>query len=118
MLNREFEKQVQDKMEELQFTPSAPVWTNIEKVIRKKKDRRRILFWLPLVALGLGGGTWWALQDTPASPMAVTAREKAQPPVNQGSGNVPAEMEPSGKIITTPAEQPTAAPGTFNFSPK
>jgi hypothetical protein len=62
MLNRDFEKQVQEKMGELEFTPSAPVWNNIEQQIRKKKDRRRAIFWLPLLAIGLGAGIWWMAQ--------------------------------------------------------
>src|SRR5947209_3893205 len=36
-MQNEFEKQVQQKMEELNFTTSEPVWLNIEKQIRNKK---------------------------------------------------------------------------------
>ncbi len=51
----EFEKQVQQKMEDLKFTPSAEVWTEVEKRIRKEKRRRRIIFWWLLPGLLLGG---------------------------------------------------------------
>ena len=54
----EFEKQVQDIMQELKLPPSPPVWENIEEQIRKKKDRRRIIFWIMFLFLILSGGLW------------------------------------------------------------
>ncbi len=51
----EFEKQVQQKMDELKFSPSAEVWTEVEKRIRREKKRRRIIFWWLLPGLLLGG---------------------------------------------------------------
>ena len=53
-----FEKQVQQKMDELRFAPTAPVWEQIEKQIRAKKDRRRLIIWLPLIVLLTGTGIW------------------------------------------------------------
>src|SRR6476620_5444187 len=53
-----FEKQVKEKMDELTFVPTAPVWEQIQKQIRAKKDRRRFLLWLPLLILVTGTGTW------------------------------------------------------------
>lgn len=58
MQEQNFEKQVQKKMEELNLSPSAPVWKKVEERIRKKKDRRRIFFWLIPFAL-LGGGVYF-----------------------------------------------------------
>lgn len=57
-MQNEFEKQVQQKMEELKLVPSEPVWQKVEMQIRKKKDRRRLIFWIPLLAVLLGGGLW------------------------------------------------------------
>src|SRR5438309_10054205 len=54
-MQNEFEKQVQQKMEELNFTPSEPVWLNIEKQIRNKKDKRRLFIWLPILIAFLSG---------------------------------------------------------------
>ena len=54
----EFEKQVQQKMEELKLVPSEPVWQKVEMQISKKKDRRRLIFWIPLLALLLSGSLW------------------------------------------------------------
>src|SRR5579871_442006 len=45
MHENEFEKQVQQKMEELNFVPSDAVWQNVDKEINKK-EKRRTLFWI------------------------------------------------------------------------
>lgn len=52
----EFEKNVQQKMDELRLHPSAEVWEQVEASIREKKKRRRILFWFFLLGLILSGG--------------------------------------------------------------
>lgn len=92
-MQNSFEKQVQDKMDELQFVPTEPVWQNIEKQIRNKKDRRRYILWLPLLFLILGGGVWWlATQDhTKNSVVAAT------------SGKT--KITTTGKIKTTQEKQ-------------
>jgi hypothetical protein len=59
MQEQNFEKQVKQKMEELSLTPSEPVWEKVEEQIRKKRDRRRFFFWLPLTVLLVGGGVWF-----------------------------------------------------------
>src|SRR4051812_13740149 len=58
-MQNDFEKQVQQKMDELSFDPTPPVWLKVEEQIRKKKDRRRLILWLPLACLLTGGGLWW-----------------------------------------------------------
>jgi hypothetical protein len=78
----DFEKQVQQKMEELKLVPSEPVWQKVEMQIRRKKDRRRLLFWLPLLGLLLGGGFWYTTrsgtqQHTAQNGNEETRREKA-----------------------------------------
>lgn len=54
----EFEKQVQQMMDELKLVPSEPVWQKVEMQIREKKDRRRVIFWILFSALLVGGGLW------------------------------------------------------------
>jgi hypothetical protein len=81
MQQSEFEKRVREKMDELNFTPSPPVWPHIEKQIRQKKDRRRLLAWIFLLALALGGGTWWMLETMTDKGQPVTEgkiREKVE----------------------------------------
>ncbi len=65
MHENEFEKQVQKKMEELQFAPSDAVWKNVDKEINQKEKRRRPVFWL-FFFLGLmllGGGGYYLLSN-------------------------------------------------------
>jgi type VI protein secretion system component VasF len=61
MPEKDFEKQVQEKMEELRLRPGDPVWDKIERTLRKEK-RRRVFFILPLLAglllLGYMGFRW------------------------------------------------------------
>lgn len=56
----EFEKQVQQKMNELQLHPSGEVWEEVQARIRREKRRRRgIIFWWLLAALLVGSGSTW-----------------------------------------------------------
>ncbi|HEU4469825.1 MAG TPA: outer membrane beta-barrel protein [Flavisolibacter sp.] len=59
-MRNEFEKQVKQKMEELDFVPSEPVWDKVASQIKQKRERRRLIFWLPVSALLLAGGLWLA----------------------------------------------------------
>lgn len=54
-----FEKKVQEKLDELKMTPSAPVWEKVELQIKDEKRRRRGLLWIPLLLLLLAGAGWW-----------------------------------------------------------
>lgn len=57
MHENNFEKQVQEKMDQLGFEPSDAVWTAVDKEINKNKKRRRPLFILFLFSgLLLAGG--------------------------------------------------------------
>ncbi len=58
MPGNEFEKQVQQKMDELKFVPSATVWQEVEKQINERKKRRLPFLWLLLLGVFLGGATW------------------------------------------------------------
>lgn len=57
MQDREFEKQVRQKMQELRFAPNADVWARVQADIRKKKRRRPLIIFLLLA--GLMAGTAW-----------------------------------------------------------
>src|SRR6185312_467862 len=59
MEENKFEKQVQQKMDELQIQPSDAVWKKIELQIEKKKNRKWGLVILFLcVGILLPGGYW------------------------------------------------------------
>jgi len=46
MQDPKFEKQVQQKMEELSFSPSDAVWLKVDAEINRKRKRRGVFFWL------------------------------------------------------------------------
>jgi hypothetical protein len=52
MRGNEFEKRVQEEMEDLHLRPSTTVWEGVEKELKKKK-RRRVVFYMSMLA-GLG----------------------------------------------------------------
>lgn len=75
MQENNFERSVREKMEALRFTPTDPVWAEVEKRIRQKKERRRAWRWLPLCALLVGGG-WWLWADELQADKPQAAREE------------------------------------------
>jgi len=78
MQEQNFEKQVQQKMDELSLTPSAPVWQKVEREIRRKKERRRTILWtLPLFLL-LGAGILWISDINILSKDQFTASKQAR----------------------------------------
>jgi len=92
MPNNDFEKQVQQKMDELSFTPSDAVWAEVEKQVRQKKDRRRVLIILLPFVLLLGGMVWYITSGKQSSSInTISKNEKNNPPV--GSGKEPTTPE-------------------------
>jgi hypothetical protein len=60
MQENNFEKRVQQRMDELKVQPSAEVWDKVYARIKKEKRRRRFIIWLLLGgALVAGGGVLW-----------------------------------------------------------
>lgn len=61
MLDPKFEKEVQQKMEGLEFSPSDEVWVNLQRELHKEKRRRAPLMWLFFLLggmlLGAGGAS-------------------------------------------------------------
>lgn len=67
MRGNEFEKRVQEEMEELHLRPSDTVWEGVEYELKKKK-RRRIAFYLSMLAglglLGYMGFSYFSQENT------------------------------------------------------
>lgn len=55
MQENEFEKKVQQRMEELRFRPSDAVWEHVEKELRRRRKRRVLIFAFLLAGLSLLG---------------------------------------------------------------
>ncbi len=58
-----FEKQVQQKLDELKIPPSDSLWANIEKRIPQKRRRKKAVFILIFLALFLLTGGYWLLNS-------------------------------------------------------
>jgi len=59
-----FEKKVQQKMDELKIPPSDLVWTNIKKRISKKHKERKVIFIIFFLTLLLFTGGYWLFNST------------------------------------------------------
>lgn len=118
MQEQNFEKQVRQKMEELSLTPSDPVWKKVEEQIRKKRDRRRLLFWLPLTVLLLSGGMW--LVNNNIRDYNTIAGTNSEQEKNTRNTNSSLEKKSAaGEQQTTPfteqeKEQPSGTIGNFH----
>lgn len=121
MHDREFEKQVQQKMQELRVAPGADVWARVEADIQKKKRRRPVLLWLLFAGL-LIGSSWFlytgllsgdnqTAQSTPednngqGDPVNANTPDKAIVPVNDKAGQSANTDKTSGE--KNPATTPT-----------
>lgn len=82
----EFEKQVQQKLEELQLQPSGEVWEEVEKRIQKEKKRRRVIFWWLFPLLLLGGGAALYVFNDKEERLTVT-EQNANPPATENNDN-------------------------------
>ena len=69
MSDHEFERQVQQKMDELKFSPSANVWKGIEQDLDKDRKRRWGYVWWPAALLVLLAGVGYYLNQDSQDPM-------------------------------------------------
>ena len=80
MHDPKFEKEVQQKMAGLEFSPSESVWANVEAALNKPQTRRGFpFFWrlaLPGLLLLAGGGYYFfrSAGATPSTPSAARPR--------------------------------------------
>ncbi|HYF30679.1 MAG TPA: hypothetical protein VD993_06145 [Chitinophagaceae bacterium] len=113
MHDREFEKQVQQKMQELRFQPGGDVWARVQADIRRKKRRRPMLLWILFAGLLIGSA--WILYSntrdneqptaatTPAAAKEQTSTSNRQP---IETAKTPASSEPTpGTIDNTVAKR-------------
>src|SRR5665213_2878656 len=95
MHDPEFEKEVQKRMEELEFTPSEGVWINLQRGLDKEEKRRAPLFWLFFllggILLGAGGASLFYFHRSPSTISGTGASAETESksptvsPVNAGA---------------------------------
>ena len=78
----DFEKRVQQRMEELKLSPSPEVWEQVASRIREKK-RRRFIFWLLLPGLLLGGGILFFVFAPGKKKIVANEKVSARPNFNE-----------------------------------
>jgi hypothetical protein len=93
MPNNDFEKQLQKKMGELNFTPSDAVWQDVEQQINHRKKRRRFLLWIPFLFLVTGGAAWLYYTNTGDNLNNSTAQIKNRKIPETGSHDTAVRVE-------------------------
>lgn len=77
----QFERNVQERLDDFQLSPSAAVWQNVEAQIRRKRKRRVIIFFLlPLLAVVSGLLVYYFSHPAPGN--RFTRQELNAPPIN------------------------------------
>lgn len=107
MYDRDFEKRVQQKMEELKFSPSASVWNRVEKELTRNKQRRKPVFWLlSLLFLAASGGIYFYFHENKPNSVVATKNSIPSPYEKNKSGSSGQNQETiakSSSIQTTKA---------------
>lgn len=107
MSDRDFEQQVNQKLEELKLRPSDTVWMEVEKNIRQDNRRRRFLWlWLPMLFICLTTSAYILYRYT----LNTENTSIAQAVPASSSSNVPAsEITNTTKQTTTTNITPESA---------
>ncbi len=95
----EFEKEMQERMQDFRISPGPQVWKQVEAALPEEKRKRRFAFWwwLPL-GLMVGGGIWYAVGGNKASTIADN-----QQPLQATQPTSSFKETNENKVITTPA---------------
>ncbi|HMK26671.1 MAG TPA: hypothetical protein VK483_11645, partial [Chitinophagaceae bacterium] len=102
MRENDFEKNVQNRMDELQLYPSAEVWPEIERRIRKERKRRWFIFWFLFPALLTGAGATYFLTVANKKPVTSNQDQKQieRSPVEKNKENTLVNDQPEITIIS------------------
>src|SRR5256714_2937056 len=87
MYKPDFEKNVQQQMQELRFHPSDEVWKRVEAEIVPAKRRRPLLFFLIFIGLLLGGGLYFIFSNRPVGNRPYNASQVLKEPVSRSPDN-------------------------------
>src|SRR5258705_762818 len=103
MQENDFEKNVQQRMDQLQLYPSAEVWPEIERRIRKERKRRWFILWFLFPALLTGAGlTIYFLTATNKKNISNIRDQKQieKPPVEKNNENTLVNDQPATTFIS------------------
>jgi hypothetical protein len=95
MHENNFEKQVQEKMDQLGFDPSDAVWAAVDREINKEK-RRRIPFFMLFFLSGLllaGGGVYFGMIKNSSPKIIANAQQKEKIEQPQGKNQKSNQQE-------------------------
>src|SRR5262245_5483465 len=102
MRENEFEKRVQQQLEEFRLRPSGAVWEKVEEGIRKKKKRRVVFFIFLLAGLSLLGYSGYFLLNQPKHPLT----EEKSTPSNNTVTKENTAVEPKADYTVPAGQQP------------
>src|SRR5450755_2920074 len=107
MEENKFEKQVQQKMDELQIQPSDAVWEKIELQIEKKKSRRwGLIILFLLIGLILSGGYWlWNTRQQTFSEHNNSIKTNSAKSFSQTSAKENENVQPKINSVHKPENQ-------------
>lgn len=111
MPESEFEKQVQQELEQLKLRPTAEVWQNVEKELRKKKRRRVVFFIFLLAGLALLGYPGYKLFNHSNDADLVQNTK-------QGTNNTSSTSNPNRMNGTNSADAGSSGEATINVEDK
>lgn len=110
MSDHQFEKNVQQKMDELRLSPSENVWHQVERKIRTQKRRKRGLLWIPLLAVLLTGIFFYysGIHQSRVEESQISENKKSKPVKQAESSNAPAPEPVTEEKLSTMNADPLA----------
>lgn len=117
MSDNNFEKQIQQKLDELKLQPSESVWSRVERRIRKDKRRRTGLFLLPLIIVLLGLGGYFVFYSNDKPTISQTKSSESIPTVTEDQikksveANSTENIDKIEKVVNAPELPAPKTPG-------
>src|ERR1700733_10530027 len=115
MHDPKFDKEVQQKLQELSFSPSDAVWTNVERAVNGDRKRRTPVFWfwtLPAVALTVAGIWYFAGKGAVSRQAALHATPSVSSAHVPSTPDVTATVVPSTSAAVPSPSSDAATPNT------
>jgi hypothetical protein len=107
MSSPEFEKKVQELMDELKLNPSVSTWGRVESRIRERKNRRQTALLLSFLFMGLLSGAYLLLNNGPDNAKSAnqsSQKEQQTEPADKASSSSTKQSENNSSPITTADE--------------